>query len=142
MYTKDDVSRLLDIFIPQHFDTVVISMQNALSIIDPSWQKGQFEMFSKHFRQQFWRSHLVKRLLLNDAKFPVLNETDIFEKIIDLSRSMNDLVKAAFYGDVLSEYVLLFPIAKFPQWAASYKDKSNWLAHWHLHSTTRYALYK
>ena len=142
MYSKYDVSQLLEILLPQYFDSVIASTQDALRIIDPSWKKGQFNMFSKHFRGQFWRSVFAKKFLLNDAKCEVLLKSQILEKIILSSQHMSEMEKAAFYGDVLSEYVLLFPEARFPAWAEDYKEKPKWLAHWYLHSEAWYTIYK
>jgi hypothetical protein len=142
MYSKYDVDQLLEILFPQYFDSVIASIQDALRTIDPSWKKGQFDIFSKHFRRQFWRSVFAKRFLLNDAKCEILLKSQILEKIALSSQRMSEMEKAAFYGDVLSEYVLLFPEARFPTWAEDYKEKPNWLAHWHLHSTAWYTIYK
>jgi hypothetical protein len=142
MYPKYDVSQLLEILLPQYFDSVIASTQDALRIIDPSWKKGQFDIFSKHFQLQFWRSVFAKRFLLNDAKHEVLLKPQILEKITVVAQHMSETEKAAFYGDVLSEYVLLFPLARFPTWAEDYKEKPNWLAHWYLHSTASYTIFK
>ena len=142
MHSKDDVNQLLEILLPQYFDSVIASTQDALRKIDPSWGKGQFDIFSKHFRRHFWRSVFAKRFLLNDAKHEILLKTQILEKIILSSQHMSDKEMAKFYGDVLSEYVLLFPLARFPAWAEDYKEKPNWLAHWRLHSTVWYSIYR
>ncbi|HMS00707.1 MAG TPA: hypothetical protein PKE62_15760 [Anaerolineales bacterium] len=142
MYSKNDVSQLLEILLPQYFDSVIWATQDALREIDPSWKKGQFKIFSKHFRLQFWRSISVKRFLLNDAKHPVFSKSAVFERLVLSSQKMSELEKAAFYGDVLSEYVLLFPEARFPSWAEDYREKPNWLAHWDMHSSAWQMIYR
>ena len=142
MYTKDDINKLLVILLPQHFDTIVLSIHNVLSQIDPSWQEGQYEFFSKHFKQQFWRLIFIKRYLVNDLSGGILHETEIFEKINNISQDMRDMDRAAYYWSVLSEYVLLCPIERFPQWADNQRKKTNWLMHWNLHSTALYPIYR
>ena len=141
MYSKNDVNQLLEILLPQDFDSVIKSIQDALREIDPSWKKNQFKAFSKHFKYRFWRSVLTKRFLLNDANSAVLQKPQILETLLRFSQNMSDLERAAFYGDVLSEYILWFPTARFPTWAENYKDKPNWLANWNLHSTALQMIY-
>jgi hypothetical protein len=141
MYSKNDVNQLLEILLPQDFDSVIKSIQDALREIDPSWKKNQFKSFSRHFKYHFWRSIFTKRFLLNDTRSAVLHKTQILETILRFSQNMTDMEKVTFYGDVLSEYVLYFPTARFPAWAESYKEKPNWLANWHLHSTAWHMIY-
>ena len=141
MYSKENISELLEILLPQYFDSVIDSIKTALWQIDPSWKKGQFDIFSKHFKLQFWRSVFVKRFLLNDARKPLLDETILLERILNIANNMSDMEKAAFYGEVLSEYIMLCPVERFPIWADEEKYKPNWLAHWNLHSNTWQTIY-
>lgn len=141
MYLKNDVNQLLEILLPQDFDSVIKSIQDALREIDPSWKKNQLKTFSKHFKYNFWRSMFTKRLLLNDAKSAVLQKPQILETLLRFSQNLIDVERAAFYGDVLSEYILRFPTARFPMWAENNKDKPNWLANWNLHSTAWQTIY-
>lgn len=142
MYNEENLNLLLNILYPQDFDSVIKVFQDALREIDPSWQKGQFDIFSKHFRLQFLRSVFAKRVSLNDFRIEILDETILLEKILLSSRKMSEMEKAAFYGTVLSEYILALPLERFPSWADEQKSKPNWLAHWNLHSTAWYTIYK
>jgi len=141
MYSKNDVNQLLEILLPQDFDSVIKSIQDALREIDPSWKKNQFKTFSKHFKYRFWQSVFTKRFLLNDVKSAELQKPQIFETLLRFSQKMSEMERASFYGVVLSEYILRFPIARFPTWAEDYKDKPNWLANWNLHSTALQMIY-
>lgn len=142
MYSKKEVHQLLEILLSQDFDSVIKSTQDALRVIDPSWKKGQFKVFSRNFRLQFFKSLFTERVLLNDLKFTQLEESKLLETILLFSQNMDEMEKAAFYGSALSEYVLLCPIERFPAWAEEEKSKPNWLAHWNLHADVWYAIYK
>jgi hypothetical protein len=141
MYSRNDIEQLLEILLPQDFDSVVKSIQDALREIDPSWKKDQFKYFSKHFKYHFWRSVFTKRFLLNNAKSIVLQKPQILETLLQLSQNMSDIEREAFYGEVLSEYILRFPTTRLPTWAENYKDKPNWLVNWNLYYTAWQMIY-
>lgn len=142
MYSKDIINQLLEILLPQYFDSVINSIKTALWQIDPAWEKGQFEVFSKHFRMNLLRSLFAQKVLLADTKFFPFHEKIILEKILEATKDLNDKEKARFYGKVLSKYILLCPKERFPAWAETYKDRSNLVIIWNLHSTVWLTIYK
>jgi len=133
-YTKENTEALTMILLPQDLDIVVQTIKKALSKIDPTWRRGQFDIFSKHFRINLLRSVFTKRISLADINHNILDKDKIFQVVIDVSENLSDYEKASFYGDVLSEYILRFPKERFPNWAEKYKDKPNFIAMWDLHS--------
>jgi len=133
--TKTQTKQLLEALLPQYFDSVTTSIRNALYEIDPTWKKGQFDVFSKHFHANLFRSFFTRRYSIREAKVAVMPDYQILEIIRQASQSFDGNQKAVFYGDLLSEYILLCPREHLPLWIESKKDSPNWLIVWHLHST-------
>jgi hypothetical protein len=140
-FSNEVTNELLDFILPQKFNDVTFAFQAALSGIDPSWKIGQFDVFSRHFRAPFFRSFFTQRFLLNNSKVTVVTEENILEQILQASQIFEDERKAAFYGAVLTEYILQCPEARFPNSIDEYKDKANWVVVWNLHSNAWHNIY-
>jgi hypothetical protein len=140
-FSKEVQNELLDFILPQKFEHVTFAIQDALRQIDPSWEIGQFDVFSRHFRYPFFRSFFTQRLLLNNSKGIVVTEEKILEQILQTSKFLDDERKAAFYGAVHIEYILRCPEARFPDSADEYKYKANWIVVWNLHSNAWHNIY-
>jgi hypothetical protein len=141
-FPDDDVNKLLDILLPQYLDSVVDTIKTALYQIDPTWQKGQFKVFSKHFRMNLVRSLFTQRLSLSNAKYSTFSEDKILEFILESSQGFSDAEKSAYYGVVLSEYILRCPQELFPHWTENFKDKPNFIVMWNLHSNIWLDIFK
>jgi len=132
-YTKDNVETLAEVLLPQDLNMVVQAIQAALTKIDRTWKRGQFDIFSKHFRMNLLRSLFTQRIPLEDANYNALDKDKILETIIEASQDFSDYEKASFYGEVLSKYILRSPKERFPNWAKKYKDKPNFIIMWNLY---------
>jgi|GEM_PF-4822218 len=131
----DDVNNLLEISLPQYLDSVVDAIKTALDQMDPTWQMGQFRIFSKHFQTNLVRSFFTGRFPLTEAKYLTFSNDKILEFILEAPQGFSNAKNAAFYGKVLSEYLLLCPTEIFPSWAESYKDKPSFIIVWNSHYT-------
>ena len=140
-FSTERVNNLLEFLHPQYLDKVVAATKSALYKIDPTWQTGQFKAFSKHFRMNLLRSLYTRRFPLENAKFSALDKDKILEMMLETSQGFSDHEKAAFYGKVLSEYILRCPKERFPIWAESYKDKPNFIIMWNLNSSIWLTIY-
>jgi hypothetical protein len=134
MKFKNEINQLLEIILPQYFDAVTEAVRKALYQIDPSWQMGQFKIFSRNFRSNILKSFFTRRFSLNTSRVLIITGNEILEQIRQVSQDFNDYEKAALYGQLLSQYILLCPKEHFPVWLKSYKKKPNWQIVWHTHS--------
>lgn len=133
-FSNNEVNKLLDILLPQNFRSVTSALKTALFRIDPSWQKGQFEVFSRHFQMKLFQALYTRRLPLDDSRTSALTVEDILAKILLASQNFEDYRKAAFYATVLSEYILRCPEERLPSWIDLFNDGPNWRIVWKLHS--------
>ncbi|MBI3176091.1 MAG: hypothetical protein HYZ25_20405 [Chloroflexi bacterium] len=134
-FSDNEVDKLLDILLPQNFSSVTSALRTALFRIDPSWQKGQFEVFSRHFRMKLFQALYTRRLSLDDSRTSALTVEGILAKILVASQNFDDYRKAAFYATVLSEYILRCPEERLPSWIDFFNDGPNWRIVWKLHSS-------
>jgi hypothetical protein len=133
-FSISEINPILELLLPQDFKSATSAIRNALWQIDPSWKKGQFKVFDRHFRMQLLRSFFTPRFSLNDSMWSILTETQLLERILLATQNFEDDKKAAYYGKLLSEYILRCPLEYLPTWADSYKYLPNWLVVYKLHS--------